>query len=64
MRSFLALSAVAGLVASVPLEKRLDDNDASRFTYYNMPTALAGPCDLANGPDGLIWGEDVCSPIP
>ena len=58
MRSVLALSAVAGLAAAAPVERA--ETDPTRFTYYDMPSILAGPCDLANGPDGFIWGEDVC----
>lgn len=27
-----------------------------RFTFYQMPTALSGICDLAEGPDGALWG--------
>ena len=59
MRSVLALSAVAGLAAAAPIERA--ETDPTRFTYYDMPTVLAGPCDLANGHDGFIWGEDVRS---
>jgi streptogramin lyase len=28
-----------------------------------MPTAAAGPCDLAEGPDGALWGEDFLKNI-
>ncbi|KAK3673875.1 hypothetical protein LTR78_006077 [Recurvomyces mirabilis] len=24
-----------------------------------MPTTAAGPCDLVEGPDGALWGEDI-----
>lgn len=27
-----------------------------RFTFYQMPTPLSGICDLAEGPDGALWG--------
>lgn len=53
----LALSIFVALAIATPVT--LPENDPSRFTYYTMPTAFAGPCDLVNGPDGLIWGDDV-----
>jgi len=28
---------------------------ASKFTFYDMPTALSGPCDICEGPDGMVW---------
>ena len=31
---------------------------AGSFTVYEMPTSLAGPCDLATGPDGNMWVQD------
>lgn len=49
----VAVSAAPQLLSSLTLA------DDSKFTYYNMPTALAGPCDLTTGPDGAIWAEDI-----
>lgn len=43
---FCAAIASLTLVAAAP---------ASRFTLYDVPTPLAGPCDLWDGPDGAIW---------
>ena len=31
---------------------------ASRFTFYDMKTPEAGPCNLTTGPDGAIWVQD------
>jgi streptogramin lyase len=36
-----------------------EPRQAGRFTFYNMLTPAAGPCDLAEGPDGALWGEDI-----
>lgn len=52
--SFLLPAAVS----AAPQLLDLSPGD-SRFTYYDMPTALAGPCDLTTGPDGAIWAEDI-----
>lgn len=51
----LFLSACLPLhVFAVPvLEDRADD----RFTLFDLPTPLVGPCDLENGPDGALWGQ-------
>ena len=32
---------------------------ADPFTFYDMPTPLAGPCDLCEGPDGAEWVQDL-----
>lgn len=37
-------------------ERQVQDG---RFTFYPLKTPLAGPCDLATGPDGALWGEDI-----
>lgn len=34
-----------------PQMLRADD----RFTVYEMPTLLSGPCDVTTGPDGALW---------
>ena len=52
----LALGLMAWQAAAAPaaeLEDRAPDDD--RFTIYNLPTTLAGPCDMTTGPDGAIW---------
>lgn len=52
MKSIISVifSALALRVAAAPAFA-----DESRFTVYEMPTPLAGPCDLTTGPDGAIW---------
>lgn len=30
-----------------------------RFTYTKMKTPLSGPCDVTQGPDGLIWIQQI-----
>lgn len=30
-----------------------------RFTYTKMRTPLSGPCDVTQGPDGLIWIQEI-----
>jgi hypothetical protein len=32
------------------------DSTEGRFDFYQMPTPLSGICDLAEGPDGALWG--------
>jgi streptogramin lyase len=50
----MALAAMSGVFASPTLEER-----QGRFTFYDMLTPAAGPCDLVNGPDNALWGEDI-----
>lgn len=47
----LATSTVAKLVTALPAP--------GTFTFYDMPTALAGPCDQCEGPDGALWVQDI-----
>ncbi|KAH7412639.1 hypothetical protein BKA64DRAFT_731018 [Cadophora sp. MPI-SDFR-AT-0126] len=35
----------------------------SRFTLYDLPTPLTGPCDLEHGPDGALWGQGILNNI-
>jgi hypothetical protein len=35
----------------------LEDRADARFTLYDLPTPLTGPCDLEHGPDGALWGQ-------
>jgi streptogramin lyase len=48
----------SSLVAAAPAPEA-SSAAGSKFTYYEMPTALAGPCDLCTGPDGAIWVQDI-----
>ncbi|MCJ1333384.1 hypothetical protein MMC10_010080 [Thelotrema lepadinum] len=34
----------------------------SNFTFYDLPAVLSGPCDLCEGPDGALWGQDQLGP--
>lgn len=52
----LAIPAIAAVVS--PIDNQLP-NDPSLFKYYEMPTKMAGPCDLTTGPDGAIWIQDL-----
>lgn len=49
----------SSLVAAAPAPQASAAASDSLFTYYEMPTALAGPCDLCTGPDGAIWVQDI-----
>nr|POE48324.1 virginiamycin b lyase [Quercus suber] len=54
------LTAVALLAAPLlALASPIVDRAAGTFTFYDMKTLLAGPCDLAEGPDGALWGQDI-----
>ncbi|KXT06076.1 hypothetical protein AC578_1366 [Pseudocercospora eumusae] len=75
LRSLLfSLSCLACTVLSKPLpayEEITNDLHArqstappggqqeGRFTFYKMPTALSGICDLCLGPDGALWGVQM-----
>lgn len=61
MRSFASATVVAALLAagSTLAAPTIEERQQGRFTFYDMPTAAAGPCDLATGPDGALWGEDI-----
>nr|XP_018900835.1 PREDICTED: uncharacterized protein LOC109032938 [Bemisia tabaci] len=37
--------------------------DPSKFTFYKMPYPLSAPCDLCEGPDGTLWGDDFAGPF-
>ncbi|EME38854.1 hypothetical protein DOTSEDRAFT_180786 [Dothistroma septosporum NZE10] len=54
-------TALAVAVSAAPASnKRADD---PRFTLYDLPTALTGPCDLATGPDGALWGQGILKDV-
>lgn len=63
MRSvnLLSLSTLPGLLvfAAPTLHNRATD----RFTLYELPTPLAGPCDLEVGQDGALWGQGILDNI-
>lgn len=40
------------------LNNSLLTTDNSKFTFYDIPGPLSGPCDLCTGPDGALWGQD------
>lgn len=41
----------------------LAKSQQDRFSFYPLKTALAGPCDLENGPDGALWGQGILANI-
>jgi streptogramin lyase len=49
----------SSLVAAAPAPEASAAASDSKFTYFEMPTALAGPCNLCTGPDGAIWVQDI-----
>lgn len=56
----LLLLAARHVLSSPILTDRATD---PRFTLYDLPTALTGPCDLENGPDGALWGQGILDNI-
>lgn len=70
MRSALVLIAFAAATLAAPrfdheardllsgLLPTIEHHD-DKFTYYDMPTPLSGPCDLTTGPDGALWVQDI-----
>ncbi|CZT15275.1 uncharacterized protein RCC_12118 [Ramularia collo-cygni] len=48
------------LLAAPVVEQRAVDE---RFTLYDLPTPLTGPCDLEHGPDGALWGQGILDNI-
>lgn len=51
--AFVALSSLTSAAPALALQQE------GRFTIYNIPTPAAGPCDLVEGSDGALWGEDI-----
>lgn len=47
-------------VSAAPFQERADD---PRFTFFDLPTPLVGPCDLEHGPDGALWGQGILDNI-
>lgn len=56
LASLLAIPALTAFAAPAHV---LDEHDESRFTLYDLPTPLTGPCDLVEGPDGALWGQGI-----
>jgi hypothetical protein len=56
MHLTITLLLFAAAVFAVPSNLARDD---SKFTCFDMPTALAGPSDFITGLDGAIWVEDL-----
>jgi hypothetical protein len=53
--SLLSLATLFSQALAAPI---LEDRAISdRFTLYDLPTALTGPCDLEVGQDGASWGQ-------
>ncbi|KAG4443915.1 hypothetical protein IFR05_000555 [Cadophora sp. M221] len=57
--SLWALPLLSVLAAPF-IQDRADD---PRFTLYDLPTPLTGPCDLEHGPDGALWGQGILDNI-
>jgi hypothetical protein len=51
------LSIAALLPRTLTAPVREDRAVSDRFTLYDLPTALTGPCDLEVGQDGASWGQ-------
>lgn len=47
-------AALVSLAFATPVPQQ---STSSRFTYYNLTTPAAGPCDLNTGPDGNIYAD-------
>jgi hypothetical protein len=57
----LSLATLLQYALTAPI---LEDRAISdRFTLYDLPTPLTGPCDLEVGQDGASWGQ-VCRFLP
>lgn len=51
---FLAVGCYAA-----PTKRALVADDPSRFTFYPSLTPLSARCDLCQGSDGALWGQDL-----
>ncbi|KAK5172770.1 uncharacterized protein LTR77_002890 [Saxophila tyrrhenica] len=58
MRLTPCTALVAALLTNVLAQPTIEER-AGKFTFYDMLTRAAGPCDLCTGPDGQIWSEDI-----
>lgn len=52
--SLAAGAALISIAAGSPVQRQ-----ASKFTYYDLKTALASPCDITTGQDGKIYVSEV-----
>jgi streptogramin lyase len=52
----LSAAALSGVLAAPVLDTRAAD---PRFTLYDLPTPLVGPCDLEVGHDNALWGQGI-----
>lgn len=51
---------IFGLVALVAAANhKTVQGDPKRFTYTNMKTPFSGPCDVSEGPDGLVYVQEL-----
>lgn len=57
MGFFTSLVSVAFATAVFAAPAPQAAGSAARFTYYNLKTPVAGPCDLYTGPDGNIYAS-------
>jgi hypothetical protein len=58
MLSYATLLSIATLLPRTLAAPVLEDRAVSdRFTLYDLPTELTGPCDLEVGQDGASWGQ-------
>ncbi|WPH02507.1 Hypothetical protein R9X50_00537200 [Acrodontium crateriforme] len=56
----LSLTLLPAVFAAPVIESR----DDSRFTLYDLPTVLTGPCDLEVDPNGMyLWGQGITDNI-
>lgn len=55
----LTVAAAISLAGHVAAHPSLETRQAGKFTLYDIPTPAAGPCDLVQGLDGALWGEDI-----
>jgi hypothetical protein len=51
----LSLATLLPRTLTAPILEERATSD--RFTLYDLPTALTGPCDLEVGQDGASWGQ-------
>lgn len=57
MVAFSLMLAFAALAAAQTVN--VVNGDPARFTYTYMKTPLSGPCDVSEGPDGLVYVQEL-----
>ncbi|KJX98321.1 hypothetical protein TI39_contig418g00019 [Zymoseptoria brevis] len=55
LTAFLCLITSAFALPTVEYRQQKD----GRFIFHPMKASAAGPCDLVEGPDGALWGQDI-----